>query len=235
MEKSHTGLDKHNCGFRVPLSPGGRISSLGPPWVRSRGVLLLIGLGALAPVLGGCGGGGSSSTTASASQAQIREAKKAGEEAAHEKDRVNSLEKQVRKLRHQVRHKQSAPILSAEGKASEPAVAQPNPEPSDSEVREFHVESGNVSCQVRSDGAICTVEPISQTFSFAGGGAAGTESGSVLPLDLGEVVPYGSTVAVGSVSCEIPPTNVPSGIVCSDADTGHGFEASRVASRQKVY
>jgi hypothetical protein len=198
-------------------------------------LLAVAALTILSLLLMGCGGGGSSSTTASASQAQIREARKVGEEAAHEKDRVNSLEKQVTKLRHQVRHKQSASAPSTEGEASEPAVVQPDPEPSDSEVREFHVESGNVSCQVRSDGAICTVEPISQTFSFAGGGAAGTESGSVLPLDLGEVVPYGSTVAVGTVSCEIPPTNVPSGIVCSDAETGHGFEASRVASRQKVY
>jgi hypothetical protein len=189
----------------------------------------------LALLLVGCGAGGSSSTTASVSQAQIREAGKAGEEAAYEKDRVNSLEKQMRKLRHQVRHKHSAAAAGAETKAPGPAVVQRDPEPSDSEVREFHVESGNVSSQVSADGAICTVEPIAQTFSFSGGGAAGTESAAVLPLNLGEVVPYGSTVAVGSVSCEIPPTNVARGIVSSDADTGHGFEASRVASRQKVY
>jgi hypothetical protein len=196
----------------------------------------LIGLGVLAPVLAGCGtGGGATSTTASASQTQIREARRAGEEAAHEKDRVNSLEKQMRRLRHQVRHKQSPSAASTDGKAPQPAVVQPDPEPSNSEIREFHVESGNVSCQVRADAATCTVEPISQTFSFAGGGAAGTESRSALPVDLGEVVPYGTTVAVGPVSCEIPPTNVPSGIVCTDAETGHGFEASRVASRQKVY
>jgi hypothetical protein len=101
--------------------------------------------------------------------------------------------------------------------------------------REFHVASGNVSCAVQADRATCTVEPIAESFVLAGGEEAYSEPASVLPLDLGEVVPYGSTVTVGTVTCEIPPSNVPSGIVCIDSSTGHGFEASRVASRQKVY
>jgi hypothetical protein len=196
--------------------------------------LLPLALAALAFSLGGCGGGGSSSSGTSA-QAQIKEARKVGEESAREKDRVDSLEKQMRKLRHQVRHKHAASDAGGNAEAPTQGVAQPAPETLDTEVREFHVASGNVSCQVRADGATCTVEPISQTFSFVDGGPAATDTGSALPLDLGEVVPYGTTIAVGSVSCEVPASNVPQGIVCVDAGSGHGFEASRVASRQKVY
>ena len=57
----------------------------------------------------------------------------------------------------------------------------------------------------------------------------------VISLTLGWSIvrSLGSTVTVGSVTCEVPPENVARGIAC--AKGGHGFEASRVASRQKVY
>lgn len=193
----------------------------------------LIAFGASVAVLitlTSCGGGSGGSSTAAESQLQA--ARKAGEEAAHEKDRVNGLQKQVGKLRHQVQHGSSS--VSSGGKAT--TVGPPPPaEQSEEVLRTFHVASGNVSCEVLADGAICTVEPISQTFAFQGGEPARTESSAVLPKDLGELVPYGSTVAVGSVSCEIPPSNVPHGITCGDSSSGHGFEASRVPARQSVY
>lgn len=187
--------------------------------------LLFVALAALA----GCGGGGGGSSTAA--ESQLRAAKKAGEEAAHEKDRVNSLQKQVNKLRHQVHHQPPAG-------SNAPAVSTSTTDGSGSSgevLRSFHVASGNVSCEIRTDGATCTVEPIAQTFAFSGEEPAYTESGTALPEDLGEVAPYGSTVSAGSVSCEIPPTSVPRGIVCSDSASGHGFEASRVPERQSVY
>lgn len=178
--------------------------------------------------LAGCGGSGGSSTVA---ESQLRAAKKAGEEAAHEKDRVNSLQKQVKQLRHQVHHAPSAG-------SSAPAVATSTTDSSQSGgevLRSFHVASGNISCEILVDGAICTVEPIAETFAFRGREPAYSESGTALPEDLGEVAPYGSTVSAGSISCEIPPTSVPRGIVCSDSASGHGFEASRVPERQSVY
>lgn len=190
----------------------------------------IIGLGAIVAVLAalaGCGGGDSST----AAESQLREARTAGEEAAHERDRVNSLQKQIHKLHHQVQHSASTPSGGHEtGTSVVPATEQ-----SDEVLRAFHVASGNVSCEVLVDGATCTVEPIAQTFAFGGGEPAQIEPSAALPKDLGELVPYGSTVAVGSVSCEIPPSNVPRGITCSDASSGHGFEASRVAARQSVY
>ncbi len=195
--------------------------------------LLLVCLGAFALLLGGCGGGGSSTSDVPV-QAQIREARKAGEEAAREKDRLNGLEKKVRRLSRQV-HRTGRSTGKKVKSTESPRVSRaPAPE-AEAVTREFHVESGNVSCRVEPDGAMCTVEPISESFSFSGGGPGRSEPGSALPENLGEVVPYGSSVSVGQVVCEIPPSYVPRGIVCSDAVTGHGFEASRVASRQKVY
>jgi hypothetical protein len=42
-------------------------------------------------------------------------------------------------------------------------------------------------------------------------------------------------VSAGSISCEVPPSDVPRGVTCVDIGTGHGFEASRIASREKAY
>lgn len=205
----------NHVDLRVGLETLGRFAAL---------CLFLAALAALT----GCGGGSGSSTVA---ESQLRAAKKAGEEAAHEKDRVNNLQKQVKQLRHQVHHAPSAG-------SSAPAVNTSTTDSSQSGgevLRSFHVASGNISCEIVVDGATCTVEPIAQTFTFGGGESAYTESGTVLPEDLGEVAPYGSTVSAGSVSCEIPPTSVPRGIVCGDSSSGHGFEASRVPERQSVY
>jgi hypothetical protein len=179
---------------------------------------------ALVVALVGCGGGSSTP-----SEDQLREAKKAGEEAAHEHDRVTGLQKQVRSLRHQVRHgSQARPSPST------PADV-PSTEASSGVLRSFHVASNGVSCEIREDGALCTVESTGQTFAFEDGEPAQIESVTTLPPGLGELVPYGSAVAAGSISCEIPPSNVPRGITCVDSASGHGFEASRVSGRQSAY
>jgi hypothetical protein len=183
----------------------------------------------LAAALAGCSGG--SSTVA---EGQLREARKEGEEAARQRDRLDDLQKQVRSLRHQVRHATREKEPHSSPPSSSPPDAPPA-EPASQAVRAFHVASENVSCEILEDGAVCTVEPIGQSFSFSEGQPAGTESAATLPRGLGELVPYGSTVSAGSISCEIPPSSVPRGVTCLDASSGHGFEASRVPSRQDVY
>jgi hypothetical protein len=174
-------------------------------------------------LIAGCGAGSST-----VSEDQLREARKAGEEAAHERDRVDSLQRQVRNLRHQVR--QAPPREGPSGSADAPRA-----EAASQTARAFHVASGNVSCEMSAGRAVCTVEPTQQSFVLEGGEAARVESVTILPPGVGELVPYGSTVTAGSISCEIPPSNVPHGITCVDTSSGHGFEASRVANRQKLY
>lgn len=188
--------------------------------------LLLVGV-----VLVGCGGS-SASSTATISAAQLQAAKKAGEEKAEERDRVNSLQKQLRSLRHQVRHGGSLARSSSAPSSNSQSAPAVESEPS---VRAFHSPSGNVSCEILADGATCTVESIAETFSFAGGEPAQIEPGVQLSSDLGELAAYGSTVSAGSISCEIPPSSVARGVSCSDSTSGHGFEASRVAARQSAY
>ena len=86
------------------------------------------------------------------------------------------------------------------------------------------------------DGAVCSVFSISESFVLPkGGGAAFTESSTAVAQGSGELVPYGADVSNGLVTGRIPPMRVPQGIMCSDPSSGHGFEASRVASRQQTY
>ncbi len=66
-------------------------------------------------------------------------------------------------------------------------------------------------------------------------GAARLEGGSALARGSGSPVDWGASVTVGSVTCRVPAEDEASGIACVDADSGHGFEASRVPSRQKAY
>jgi hypothetical protein len=201
---------------------------------RAAGARIAAGLAATATaavLLAACGGGSSdSSTTATLSAAELHAAQRAGEEKAHEQDRVRSLQKQVRALKHRVDHRadgNSAPAPATTATAPPPAESEP--------ARSFHAPSGNVSCRLSATGAACTVESIGETFAFEAGAPGRIESGAELPRGLGELVGYGNTVSVGSVSCEVPPSDVPRGITCVDSASGHGFEASRVASRQSAY
>jgi hypothetical protein len=42
-------------------------------------------------------------------------------------------------------------------------------------------------------------------------------------------------VSEGSITCTIPHSSEPHGIICTDSSSGHGFEASREPERQHVY
>jgi hypothetical protein len=195
---------------------------------RPTGTLLLAGLSAIA-LLGfftGCGDSGSND----ASQAQIEAAKTAGEEHALEKERVDDLQKQVRHLRRQVQHgdKGVAVVKSSPG-GTETGVS------ANTVLRTFHTESGNVTCEILSDGARCFVAPTGTTFAFSGGGPGRIESAASVAPGSGEVEPYGASVSAGAITCTIPPSSSPHGVTCTDSESGHGFEASRVAERQHGY
>jgi hypothetical protein len=205
-----------------------------------RGLRVVSGLAAVTAAAGllvGCGGSGSQSTE-TVSMAQLRAAKRAGEEKAREQDRVKNLQKQMRQLKHRVNHgahAHSGATASASPAVAPPAATSTQASAEGAPVRTFHAPSGNVSCQILVDGASCTVESIGETFVFEAGGPARIEPTAALPRGLGELVGYGNTVGAGSIICGVPPSDIPRGITCSDASTGHGFEASSVSSRQSAY
>jgi hypothetical protein len=102
--------------------------------------------------------------------------------------------------------------------------------------RVFHAPGDNVTCEVQAEGARCSVASNNQTFVLPGNEEAShTESGLALSTGSGSLANYGTSVSLGSVTCAIPMEREPRGIVCNDSASGHGFEASQDASRQKTY
>lgn len=196
---------------------------------RPRFTTPLIALSMAIGLVGLVGCGGSSSDAPS--EAQLEAAKRQGEEAAREKDRINSLQKQVRGLKKQAKHKGSTVVVERD------SGTETTPSASSGSVvlRTFHVPSGNVSCEILSNGALCSVDSIGTTFAFSDGQAGQIESGASLPERAGELVPYGGTVNAGAVTCTVPLSSEPRGVNCVDNESGHGFEASRVSDRQHAY
>jgi hypothetical protein len=179
-------------------------------------------------VVTGCG----DSESENPSEAQLEKAKEEGERVAEERARVDELEKEVRNLKRSARRSKAGSAQTAVTATPEPASENGG---EDELLRTFHAPSGNVSCAITSTGAFCTVASIATTFRLQNGEAGQTEAGSVLPRGSGELAGYGSTVSAGSVTCTVPEADEQRGIVCVDAISGHGFEASRVGSRQDVY
>jgi Double zinc ribbon len=104
------------------------------------------------------------------------------------------------------------------------------------DARVFHTQSGNVACEVQAESARCAVASSQQTFVLPEGhGRAYTQYGLALPVGSGFLAPYGASLRVGSVTCAIPRQNEPKGIICASNRSRHGFEASKVPSRQRVY
>jgi hypothetical protein len=100
----------------------------------------------------------------------------------------------------------------------------------------FYAPDGNISCSLQGEGAQCSVASADRTFVIPrGGGSAYTVSGLSVPLGAGSEAPFGTERSDGVIVCDIPPEDVPAGVTCRDTTSGHGFEASRVASRQAVY
>ena len=128
----------------------------------------------------------------------------------------------------------NAALPRAKQQPSSPAPAAGAP-PANTGSRTFHAGTGNVTCQVGADGAACAVASMGKTFVLPASGEAFLEPGTRLPRATGERVPYGTSISLGSITCEIPPESVARGVTCTDASNGHGFEASRVTSRQKLF
>jgi hypothetical protein len=191
----------------------------------------VVGVASLAIILFASSGCGDSSS--GPSEAQLQAAKAEGEEAAREKDRIDNLQKQVRGLKHQAKQATTAPAPAAQTDST--VSSEPSDTGASSVLRSFHAPSGNVSCEILADGALCSVDSVATTFAFSDGQPARIESGASLPRSAGELAPYGTTVSAGSVTCTVPRSDDPHGITCVDAGSGHGFEASRVASRQHAY
>jgi hypothetical protein len=204
-------------------SPGHLSAAL--PRVR---VVVLACLAVVLFAFSGCG-----DSSSGPSEAQLQAAKAEGEEAAREKDRINNLQKQVRSLKHQAR--QTTTTAAPAAQADSTVSSEPSQTGASSVLRSFHAPSGNVSCEILADGALCSVDSVAMTFAFSDGQPARVESGTTLPRGAGDLAPYGTTVSAGSVTCTVPRSDDPHGITCVDAGSGHGFEASRVASRQNAY
>jgi hypothetical protein len=122
------------------------------------------------------------------------------------------------------------------------ALAQKVPSPhqtstsATSASRSFYAPNGNVSCSLQSESAQCSVASAGLTFVIPkDGGGAYTTPGLSVPLGAGSEAPFGSEQSDGVIVCDIPPEDLSAGVTCRDTISGHGFEASRVASRQSVY
>jgi hypothetical protein len=196
--------------------------------MKRAGVVVVVGLFVLgSTALSGCGGG--SSTDASAQQ--LESARREGEVAARERAQIKNLQHQIRHLKKEVHKRHPATVVVAESGEERPRSELP---PS-TDSKTFHAPSGNVSCQISADSALCSVASIAETFVLETEESGRLESGILLPRGAGELAPYGSTITVGSVVCSIPESDEPHGISCSDNATGHGFEASSVPARQNTY
>jgi hypothetical protein len=118
-----------------------------------------------------------------------------------------------------------------------PAPEHAQPAASSSSTGEaFYAPSGNVTCSLQSESAECSVASIDMTFVLPqGGGSAYTIGGLSVPRGEGSEAPFDTERTDGEIVCSIPAENVPAGSTCRNTTTGHGFEASRVAARQRVY
>lgn len=182
-------------------------------------------LGALGAFVG-CGGSNQDSDEAEAIEMRIDRERADAAALAQQRQSVRRLQKEVKKLKQG---------RSSGGATPAPAATKPVEVADSGSVRTFHAPSGNVSCEISESSARCSVAAASQTFVFDPGAEARIESGLALSRGSGSLADWGSTVALGSVRCSIPEENEPRGITCEDTSSGHGFEASRVTSRQRVY
>jgi hypothetical protein len=194
-------------------------------------IVLALSATAATLLIAGCGSDESGTQDASV-QRQIEAARQEGAEAVRHQQRLKRLERKVRRLEH--RNEQVGPTSVGDSSQSIAESGDSGPAPV-TVLRSFHTPSGNVSCEIHSDGAVCAVASSEETFAFGAGGPARIEPGTSLPPGGGSLVPYGTAVSAGSITCTVPPSDDPHGVICADAASGHGFEASRVPSRQRTY
>ena len=188
---------------------------------RTAGILVTA---VLAATIAGCGSDNTSSD-------EIQQAR--AEAAAQQKlkDKQAELEQQVNELNKQNGSDKTKTVVVTSGSGG----TSTQPSSGSGTTRTFSAPSGNVTCQVTSSTAACTVASINTTFVLNASGTATREAGTRFPRGSGSPAGYGTTVTEGSVTCSIPPSSQASGITCVNSATGHGFEASRQPERQKTY
>ena len=187
--------------------------------------VLMTGLALLPAALTGCG---SSDSSSGASAAQLEQARQEAAAQQKIKDKQAQLEKELSALKKQKAKTKTVVVTHSDGTSGASVD-------SGGTARIFHAGSGNVSCRVSSSSASCTVASSGQVFVVGVSGSAYQASGGQLPRGSGAYAPYGTSVNSGSFTCSIPPESQASGITCRNTSTGHGFEASRRAERQKTY
>lgn len=178
----------------------------------------------LATSLAGCGSDNTSS-------ADIQEARTEAAAQQKLKDKQAELERKVNELKKQNGSGKTETVVVTSGSGG----TSTQPSSSSGGTRTFSAPSGNVTCQVTSSTAACTVASINTTFVLNASGTATREAGTRFPRGSGSPAGYGTTVTEGSVTCSIPTSSQASGITCVNSATGHGFEASRQPERQKTY
>jgi hypothetical protein len=193
--------------------------------MRSRSLLALV---LVATFVAGCGSDGSASDQAV--EARIERERADAATKAVQAQKLKDLQGEVERLK---KRRSSAARTTAPPST---AAAQPQAASRVSTgERTFHAPSGNVSCRIADGGAACAVASIGRTFVLPAGGQGKSESGAQLSRGSGSLAPYGTSVSGGSVTCVIPASSEARGITCSDAATGHGFEASSVPARQAAF
>lgn len=183
------------------------------------GMGLLIGVA----VVIGCGDDAGGNAEADLAQ-RIEQARKEGAREARQGDRLKGLQKRVRRLERDGSPGSKVVVEESTDSGGEIATGV---------IRAFHTP--NVSCEIRNDGAVCSVISIGITFAMEGSEAAYIEDGGRVSSGAGAPASWDSTVSAGSITCRIPAESEPRGVTCMNNATGHGFEASRVPERQRAY
>lgn len=175
-----------------------------------------------------CGDSNDDAVEQRISRERAEAAKQAQQEA--EIDRLKDEIKEVKK-----RGGNTTTVLrEVDGRSD--AGARPSPVTSSRTASKvFHTPGGRVTCAIYREGADCSVSSIGATFVLPPDGPARIESGVRLRAGSGSSAGWDQTVTAGSITCVIPPQSAPRGVQCSDSATGHGFEASKVPSRQRMY
>lgn len=168
---------------------------------------------------------------------ESRIARERGEAAsqARQEQKVKDLEAKLRDVERRAAKTKTKTVVERQASASTPARSDSGGGTSSGSSETFHVPSGNVSCRITTSSARCSVARTGTSFSFSAGSGSASTGGEFLSRGSGYQTGWGTTVSAGSVSCRIPTENEKAGIRCSDSSTGHGFEASAVAERQRLF
>ncbi|WP_310719563.1 hypothetical protein [Conexibacter sp. JD483] len=99
---------------------------------------------------------------------------------------------------------------------------------------QFHSPGGRVACRVGPAAAVCTIFAIGRTFAVEDGIGSSYRGIAVAP-GMGDEAAWGASFREGDFECRMPDEADPRGVICLNHATDHGFEASRVKKRRRVF